>query len=278
MAGEPPSLGLKGTVKDDDFRCVFDGFRPGPDGSQGAALVQNAGHANRQPGWDLTFSAPKDVSVLWSQAEDEETRQTIEQCFLAAVRQTLTHIENTIAYSRTGHAGRGQRQKVDLTVAIFRQTTSRAGDPQLHAHCPVMNVGIDSQGTTRTLISKLFYQHKMIGGGFFRAALARELEDQLGTRAHRVGNSFGVDDVPQWMGDHFSKRRKQVLAEMAKKGMTGAKAAAVAVTRQPPQEGRHSRPLKERLENWRGEIAAGASPGPLVGETQARQSSRQNTP
>lgn len=69
--GEPPgrwfgsalaSLGLvEGTVEKDTLRTLMDGFAP-----DGRPLVQNAGKPNRQPGWDLTFSAPKAVSALWS--------------------------------------------------------------------------------------------------------------------------------------------------------------------------------------------------------------------
>ena len=118
----------------------------------------------------------------------------------------------------------------------------------------MLNVGIDDEGVTRSLFSKILYQHKMLGGGFFRAALARELEDQLATRAHRVGNSFGVEGVPQWMGDHFSKRRREVLAEMAKKGVTGARAAAAAALASRAKK-EDIPPLKEQFENWRNEIA-----------------------
>src|SRR6478735_1903250 len=68
--GEPPGwwqgrgaqlLGLEGQVDKEIFAALFSGL----DG-RGTPLVQNAGSPDRQPGWDLTFSAPKSVSVLWS--------------------------------------------------------------------------------------------------------------------------------------------------------------------------------------------------------------------
>ena len=50
-------LHLSGKVSKDDLHALFQGFRP-----NGKPLVQNAGKADRQPGWDLTFSAPKTSS------------------------------------------------------------------------------------------------------------------------------------------------------------------------------------------------------------------------
>ena len=52
-------LGLNGKVKDIELRLALEGFSP-----TGEKLVQNAGDKDRQSGWDLTFSAPKSVSIL----------------------------------------------------------------------------------------------------------------------------------------------------------------------------------------------------------------------
>src|SRR5688572_2202790 len=47
-------LGLTGVVKPEDLKALCQGF--GPDGT---ALIQNAGAADHQQAWDLTFSAVK---------------------------------------------------------------------------------------------------------------------------------------------------------------------------------------------------------------------------
>src|SRR6476620_6143336 len=59
------ALNLADTVKPEELRTLFHGLAP-----DGRPLVQNASSERRQPGWDLTFSAPKSVSVLWSQAHE----------------------------------------------------------------------------------------------------------------------------------------------------------------------------------------------------------------
>ena len=65
VGGEPPgrwlgrgaaALGLTGKIDSNELSALFRGYSPA-----GKKLVQNAGKENRQPGWDLTFSAPKSV-------------------------------------------------------------------------------------------------------------------------------------------------------------------------------------------------------------------------
>ena len=56
-----------GSIRDVDFRCIISGYEP----QSGRALVQNAGDANRQSGWDLTFAASKSVSIIWALSGEE---------------------------------------------------------------------------------------------------------------------------------------------------------------------------------------------------------------
>ncbi len=89
-----PSLGLAGVVQAADLTSCFLGLAP-----DGSKLVQNGGKPDRQPGWDLTFSAPKSVSVLWSQANPLEQLE-IRQAQAAAVTAAITFLEENYAYSK----------------------------------------------------------------------------------------------------------------------------------------------------------------------------------
>ena len=71
-------LGIKPELDTTVYRRVFSGFAP-----DGTPLCENAG-ANHRPGWDLTFSAPKSVSMLYARA-DEDTRKTIQEIQQQAV-------------------------------------------------------------------------------------------------------------------------------------------------------------------------------------------------
>src|SRR5262245_21420752 len=95
--GEPPgawwgklaeTFSLRGEVDRATLQSLLRGYYP-----SGRPLVQNAGKASFRPGFDLTFSAPKSVSVLWSQC-DPTTRRQIQQAQAAAVREALRYLED----------------------------------------------------------------------------------------------------------------------------------------------------------------------------------------
>ena len=226
-------LGLCGRVTRDTFKRVFRGFHPfdggGPDApDQWIPLVQSAGKPNHQPGWDLTFSPPKSVSTIWSQAS-EEMRKEIEQLHLEAIKYTVDFIEKNYAFSRTGKAGQGGLVPVKLVVSAFEHGTSRAVEPQLHSHAITHNVGVDDSDPLhpkfRTVVSKKFYDHKMLSGAIYRARFAHTLHAKYGFVAERKRNEFDIKGVSQELIDTHSTRRKEIVADLHKKGVSGAKAA-----------------------------------------------------
>lgn len=249
--GEPPGrwlgegagvLGLTGQVGPQALTRLLGGFSA--DGSE--ALIQGAGDPKHQAGWDLTFSCPKSVSVLWSQAEPD-VRQAIQQAQAAAVREALEYLQDAAAYTRRGKGGQ-TREATKLVVAAFEHGTSRAQDPQLHTHCLVLNVGVRADGTTGTILSQPLYAHKMAAGAVFRAELANQLEKRLGVVLERQRSWFEVQGVPQSLVEEFSKRHEQVEQALADLGATGAKAAAklTLATRQAKEH----LPRSELLSAW----------------------------
>jgi conjugative relaxase-like TrwC/TraI family protein len=227
--GEPPGkwlgegtreLGLTGTVDGQALKALLNGYSP----DSGESLIQGAGSPEHQPGWDLTFSSPKSVSVLWSQAEPDQ-RKAIQDAQAEAVRAALDYLQDAAAFTRRGKGGT-ERIPTKLVIAAFEHGTSRAQDPQLHTHCLIMNVGVGTDGKTRTILSQPLYAHKMAAGAVYRAELSNQLEKRLGIVLERQKNWFEVHGVPQGLVDEFSKRREQVEKALAKLGATSAKAAA----------------------------------------------------
>lgn len=227
--GEPPglwhgrgcsSLGLDGQVDKDIFLKLCDGFSPG-----GLPLTQNAGKENHRAGYDLTFSAPKSVSVLWSQA-DPETRREIQAAQIEAVKKALDYLEQEATYTRRGKGG-VELEKCGLIVATFEHGTSRAQDPQLHTHAVALNIGIRGDGTTGTLESKPLFRHKMAAGAIYRAELAHQLEQQIGVEIEAgKKDTFEIKGVPEKLTTEFSKRHEQIEAAMKSEGARGAERAA----------------------------------------------------
>ncbi len=216
------ALGLNGNVGEQAFDHLAAGFHPG----SGEALVQRAGDAHR-PGWDMTFSAPKSVSVVWGIAEREQ-REAIERAHTHAVERTLSFAEEQQLFiTRRGHDG-VERQTARPVIAMYVHGTSREADPQLHTHAFVLNVAERSDGSYGTLETKPLYEWKMALGAAYRAELAHELRG-LGYEIEpdSKGN-FRLSEVPRDLERHFSKRRAQIEAVMAERGTSSAKAAEVA--------------------------------------------------
>lgn len=239
-------LSLQGKIDHEVIRRIGAGFSA--DGK--TKLVQNAGKENRQIGWDLTFSAPKSVSVLWSVSSPAE-REEIQRAQDAAVRETISYLEEGGA-SRTGKQGK-EKQLADLVVGLFEHGSSRANDPQLHTHALVLNVGVDSEGKTRTIVSKPFYQQKMTAGALYRAELAHQLVKRLGVRLERSGFSFEVKGVPKSLCEFHSKRRQEVLKSLKAVGLSSARAAQIATLETRNKKETLSRSVL--FEKWQAEAA-----------------------
>ena len=79
-------LGLGATVSDEQLRALMRGYTPG-----GRPLVKNAGHEDRDPGWDATFSRPKSVSIL-GELSPEWLRDQIDAADWAGVQKGLEYI------------------------------------------------------------------------------------------------------------------------------------------------------------------------------------------
>lgn len=235
------ALGLDGELDKDQFRYLLRGMSP--DGQR--KLVRNA-DSERRSGWDLTWSAPKSVSVAWSQA-DVETRERIEHCLRRAAAAGVAHLEDVAGISRRGEDGR-IHETARLALAAFLHSTSRAQDPQLHLHTILLNVGVRADGTTGTLEPKLLYRHQMAAGTLFRAELASLLESELGLRARRENRAFELLGVDPELMAFFSKRRAQIEAELARTGQSGGRAAEMAnfATRAVKE----TRPRAELFAEW----------------------------
>ncbi|WP_419594088.1 MobF family relaxase, partial [Thiolapillus sp.] len=146
------ALGLAGEVDGKDFARTLLGY-----GQNFKKLVQNAGDSERRAGQDLTFSAPKTVSVAWALADDAELKSGIEEAQRRAVDKALERIEQDYLFTRRGHGGQ-DREHAAMVAAVFDHQTSREQDPQLHSHCFVMNVCRREDGTFGTIDNSFFYK------------------------------------------------------------------------------------------------------------------------
>jgi conjugative relaxase-like TrwC/TraI family protein len=216
------ALGLAGPVERAPFYHLLNGYSP--DGHQ--PRVQNAGHPDRQCCWDLTFSAPKSVSVLWALAPDD-ARHEIEQAHQRAVEQALEYVEEKAGLTRRGHGGK-ILEKAELVFATFQEGASRALDPQLHTHAVLINLGLRQDGTTGSLKTEDLFATKMKAGALYQARLADQLRDRLGLTLQRERVGFSVVGVPKELCRTFSKRRQKIEKVLQERGVNHAVAAKIA--------------------------------------------------
>jgi conjugative relaxase-like TrwC/TraI family protein len=223
-------LKLQGKV---DFE-IFDRLLQGFDRTGRIPLVQNAGHENRAQGWDLTFSAPKSVSVLWALAP-EDVRQQIAAAHRAAVCQALDFVQDHAAITRRGKGGT-RHEKAEVAFALFQHGVSRAQDPQLHIHCVLLNLACRQDGSVGALHSQPLFDEKMATGAVYQARLAAELQQRLNLALQSERKSFRILNVPAELCSHFSKRRRAIVKFMQQHGLAGAVAAKAATLLTRPRK------------------------------------------
>jgi len=218
--GAASHLNLSGQVNSDQFRVAMQGFDP----YTGAAIVQNAGRDNHRPGWDLTFSAPKSVSLAYAVADDKQRLQ-IEAAQQKAADAAMKYMGQSAEVRK--RKGGAEREGCKLVHASWQHGTSRAQDPQLHTHCTVANAGLCADGKFRTLETKQIYESKMAAGAIYRAELAAQLQ-QMDLHIEQDGDSFRLSGSNTELEKFYSKRREVIQKTLAEKGLSGAKASEVA--------------------------------------------------
>ncbi|MGL5487096.1 MAG: MobF family relaxase, partial [Shewanella sp.] len=241
------ALGISGRDISDEYNSIMRGFAP--NGKTPLCSVPGESH---QPGWDLTFSAPKSVSIVWA-AADHSLREKISDAQLVAVKRAISFLENHAAFTRREHAGQ-RRERVDgLVVATFEHETSRDLDPQLHTHALVANVAPRSDGSWGTIISRDLYLWQKAAGATYRAELAYQI-NLLGLAVEPDGESFCLPCIPDSISHYFSKRAHAITESLTQTSATSSASSigdrAKLVTRRTKQRVERS----ALLERWQSEL------------------------
>ena len=209
--GEAASAaGLRGHVHPKRFESVLSGQVPGADVRLGRK--RDGEHVHR-PGWDITLSAPKSVSLEALVRGDRRVIRAHDQ----AVYETLDWVEKELLETRGWDPETQKRPRIaahGMAVAGFRHLTSRDLDPQLHTHCILANMTRIGSGAWRSVEPTLVRRNAKLIGAYYRNELASRL----------VGLGFAV--APKLIGrvpgfelagygqdflDAFSGRRREIL-------------------------------------------------------------------
>lgn len=178
-------------------------------------------------GYDLTFVAPKQISILYGLAPQELSDKILES-HKAAVAAVFGDLAPDLSW----------KSNEPLSAIGFAHKTSRSLDPHLHTHLIVANRVSTSAKQLRALNSTALYH--LVGNASvqYRIQLAREV-------SHRIGILMIESDIEKLRGptlipgfnqeivDLFSKRAVQVQAQTSEWGnrSRGASRAAALATR-----------------------------------------------
>lgn len=211
-------LGLSGEVDREKFAELLEGRIAGKQ-----LGTTRDGKVEHRPGWDITLSAPKSVSIMAEVAGDKR----LIKAQGAAVKVALAHVEKHMAATRIRQDGEVRRETTgNLAIATFRHATSRAQDPQLHTHAVVINATQDKEGNWRSLEPRPFYQLQKEIGAIYRQELAHGVA-ALGYRIEAGKDSlFEIAGVPEKAIDALSQRTTAIDARLAERGTSRAAASA----------------------------------------------------
>lgn len=244
-------LGLEGSVRGDDLTSVLEGRLP--DGSRLGKEI-NGNHVHR-PGHDLTFSAPKSVSILGLIGGDKEMVEAHNH----AVRVAAGYVEKLISARDTKDGVTSIVHTGKMVAAAFTHDTSRNLDPQLHTHLLIANM-TEQGGKWKALATDYIHDAGFIEtvmkmqvtlGKIYRSALRQRVE-ALGHEVEEVGKHgmWEIKGVPEEVRDDLSSRGREIEGAVGAEATLRSRDVAAKDTRQAKVD-----PSRLRLmERWLGQL------------------------
>lgn len=226
-------LGLQGSVDKDVFTRILEGRLP--DGSD-LSRMQDGSNKHR-PGYDLTFSAPKSVSMMAMLGGDKRLIEAHNQAVDFAVRQV-----EALASTRVMTDGQSETLLTgNLVMALFNHDTSRDQEPQLHTHAVVANVTqhngewktLSSDKVGRTGFIENVYANQIAFGRLYREKLKEQVE-ALGYETEVVGK-HGMWEMPGVPVEAFSGRSQTIREAVGEDASLKSRDVAALDTRKSKQ-------------------------------------------
>ena len=207
-------LGVSGEVSTEQLEAVLEGRDPITGSQLGNPLadrVTSSGRVVRAvAGFDATLSAPKSLSVWWALTGDDRFAEAHD----IAVTAVVDHLERYGSTTRIRSNGRRLHpDSQGLTAAVFRQTTSRLDDPQLHSHVVVSAKVQTDDGRWLALDARTLKGYQRALGGLYQSVLRAEVTARFGAAWGEIVNGQAeIAGVPDELLEQFSKRTAQVDA------------------------------------------------------------------
>ena len=256
-------LNLTGSISKTAFGALCDGNDPNTGKRLTARrntirTVDGKWVANRRIFQDWVFSPPKSVSMV---ALVQDSR--IIAAHNRAVQATMQELE-TFAETRVRMNGAKDevRPTGNLVAACFRHETSRELDPLMHTHCVIFNATFDPiEGRWKALQTHGMFKAQRFANSVYEHELCRELQ-ALGYRIRSTAKSFEIEGISPEAIDRFSKRRRQIDTETAKRVARDGPVGNEKNLRKRVAHDKRRRKIKEATaENLRGSWLEQLTPG-----------------
>jgi conjugative relaxase-like TrwC/TraI family protein len=210
-------LDLRGNVTHEQFETIREGLHPETRQflrpRHGADRTNNDGseQSKARSLYDLTFSAPKSVSIQAMVGKDERLIAAHDK----AVRDALAEGENYAATRVRLNGANEDRTTANWIVAAYRHDTSRELDPQLHTHAIAANLTYDgAEGRWKALQASGLYERRAYLTEVYRNALAHEVRSlgyEIEARRDSQGRDRGseIRGIQEGLLDRYSQRSAQ---------------------------------------------------------------------
>ncbi|OFJ51183.1 AAA family ATPase [Mycolicibacterium grossiae] len=227
-----------------------------PSGECGRAHGKGGVH-----GFDLTFCAPKSVSLVRAFGDDVIDK-AVSAAHQTAIGEALEYLAAHAGYTRVHNPVTGFKdlQKLPgLVAAAYQHETSRAGDPHLHTHVLVPNRQARGDGRLVSIDGTSLFHEARAAGIIYQATLRQELHRLVGVEWGPVDPSTGMAEIagiaPKLIAA-WSQRSTQ-LRQWAANNLTVVDPAIGGVTQpQLAAAQKATRPRKPESLSW-AELRAG---------------------
>jgi conjugative relaxase-like TrwC/TraI family protein len=163
-----------------------------PNGATGRGFGKGSVH-----GFDLTFAAPKSVSLLRALTDDIAEKK-MQAAHARAITAAMTYLHQHAGYTRVHNprtAVKDMQRLPGLVGIAYQHETSRCGDPHLHTHVIVPNRQARADGTLVSVDSKSLFHEAKAAGIVYQATLRHELHAELGVEWSPVDPFTGMAEI-----------------------------------------------------------------------------------
>lgn len=264
------ALGLSGTVDEKVFLDMLEGKLP-----NGHVIKSPSGE--HRAGSDLTFSAPKSVSLMALLGGDKR----IEAALRDSVTSAVAWAEENLIETRVWDKSLSQQipeKTANLVTAIFRHDVNRNGEPQLHNHVVLMNASLASDSKWHAIRNDQLYKNQHLLGAIQNAELRSRIE-ALGyetTPAHNpIDGAFEIKGVSRAVIEAFSTRRTEIVEHLAADDRSSPREREIAAlaTRNSKQP---ALAPEQRIAAWLATAErVGFDPTPIVESALSREHKRE---